>query len=135
MYKRLNDIDMGAFHTPSPNLGECKQTGTWDDPSYVQRCQQCLQNPDAYGTRSFFCGGKCMSIYDLNSGCNVTELVAKDISQCTSPCVQSGFPSMGGNCSDKFDCQKGQTCKRDESGRGQCVTQEQYRNYYYNKWW
>ena len=95
---------------PSPNLGNCSNTGTWPDPNLVSDCKQCVSQPGYYQEKQFYCDGKCMSVYDTNQECRQDSLVAKTISQCEKPCYQSGSPTVGGGCSDDFDCNNGQKC-------------------------
>jgi hypothetical protein len=105
-----------SYSAPLPNLNDCSITGTWSQPSMVSECNKCVEIPGY-----FYCGGKCMSRYDLNSVCNKNALVAKNKAQCLKPCVQQGFPSVSGGCSDQFDCNPGQRCKLDKTGRGYCI--------------
>jgi hypothetical protein len=96
--------------SPSPNLGNCSNTGSWTDPSLISDCKQCVTQPGYYQEKQFYCDGKCMSIYDTNQECRQDSLVAKTISQCENPCYQTGPPTLGGGCSDDFDCDSGQKC-------------------------
>lgn len=111
--------------TPSPNLGNCSQRGTWssNDPSWslndqVNECKKCVsQDPDGVnpndgtgGKPWFYCDGSCMNQYEQGQ-CDTMSLVAKNTEQCESPCVQQGFPPACGECSDNFDCPLGQECQ------------------------
>ena len=96
--------------TPSPNLGSCSKTGSWKDQSMINECKKCVSDSDFYNEKRFYCGGQCMSKYDLNQFCPESELVAKTLSQCEKPCYQEAAPTVGGGCSDDFDCQTGQKC-------------------------
>jgi hypothetical protein len=96
--------------TPSPNLGSCSKTGSWDDKSMINECKKCVSDTDFYNEKRFYCDGQCMSKYDLNQFCPESALVAKTLGQCESPCYQEAAPIVGGGCSDDFDCQTGQKC-------------------------
>jgi hypothetical protein len=104
--------------TPSPNLGNCSQRGTWSSNDQVNECKQCVsQDPDGVnpndgtgGKPWFYCDGSCMNQYEEGQ-CDTMSLVAKNTEQCESPCVQQGFPPACGDCSDNFDCPLGQECQ------------------------
>jgi hypothetical protein len=98
------------FEAPSPNLGGCSSTGKWDNTSMINDCKECVSQPDYYGEKQFYCDGQCMSKYDLGQVCSENSLVAKTVSQCENPCYQEGSPTVGGGCSDDFDCSSGQKC-------------------------
>ena len=126
-FTKENYKSSGKMMAPKPNLGDCINTGEWKNPSMVDDCVKCVENPGYYGENQFYCGGKCMSEYDTAHRCSTKSLVAKTIGQCSAPCVQVSAPSLGG-CSDKFDCGNGMNCVR-----GMCVpkTNEQYGDYDY----
>ena len=74
-----------------------------------------------------------MSKYDLNSVCPEGALVAKNVEQCSTPCIQQGYPTVGGGCSDRFDCnyKNGEICQLQDVSvgggtekRGMCVQGE-----------
>jgi hypothetical protein len=108
--------------TPRPNIEGCEETGEWADPSYVEACKECVIKQDYYdpSLSYFFCGGKCMSDYDMNKKCALNSLVAKNISQCSRPCVQTKPPSLKAGCVDEFDCQPGFECRND-NGKNKCM--------------
>ena len=101
--------------TPSPNIGDCSQRGTWSSNDQVNDCKKCVsQDPDGInpndgtgGKPWFYCDGSCMNEYESGQ-CDTMSLVAKNTEQCESPCTQQGFPPACGNCSDNFDCPSGQ---------------------------
>ena len=95
---------MSRLRAPSPNLGECKETGNWSNPKMIQQCNDCIKQENM-----FFCGDRCLSRYSFDT-CSVNELVAKNKAQCITPCFQKGDPIVGGGCSDNFDCMEGQSC-------------------------
>lgn len=112
------------LRAPLPNVGKCTNTGVWENREIIADCNQCLTN--SQGDKDYFyCGGKCMNAYNINDVCNMGQLVAKTPAQCTSPCYQEAPPTVGGGCSDSFDCDYGQSCviKVDDRGlpRGKCV--------------
>jgi hypothetical protein len=119
------------FKAPSPNVGNCNSKGTWASINDEMYCQSCFKNAGESSGDYFYCeGGGCMSKYDLNSVCPTGALVAKNIEQCSSPCNQQGYPTVGGGCSDSFDCnyKNGEVCQKKiisiNSGheeRGYCV--------------
>lgn len=124
---------MSRLRAPSPNLGDCRETGTWSNSEMVQQCSDCVEQEDM-----FFCGNRCLSRYSFDR-CSLNELVAKNKAQCVTPCRQEGIPTVGGGCSDKFDCMEGQSCEiktvpvyngnrlRGNEKRGVCVDDaEQY---------
>lgn len=96
---------MSRLRDPSPNLGECRETGTWSNPEMIQQCNKCVEQEDM-----FFCGDRCLSRYSFDT-CNLNELIAKNKFQCVTPCRQEGVPVIGGGCTDKFDCMEGQYCE------------------------
>jgi hypothetical protein len=113
-------------NAPLPNVGNCSTTDKWSDSSMINDCKSCI-NASTDDDKYFYCNGKCMSEYDLNSVCSTTSLVAKTTDQCENPCVQTGNPSLsGGQCSDSFDCSPGYDCihKTEQNkfvDRGFCV--------------
>ena len=119
------------FKAPSPNVGNCNSTGSWLTKNDEIHCQSCFKNAGESSSDYFYCeGGGCMSKYDLNSVCPTSALVAKNIEQCSSPCNQKGYPTVGGGCSDRFDCnyKNGEICQKKNMSinggyeeRGYCV--------------
>ena len=97
--------------TPSPNLGNCTNTSSWDDDSMVSECKKCVSQEPEYGKPWFYCNGSCLNQYELNGTCNEDSLVAKNAQQCEAPCFQIAAPPVCGNCSDNFDCPANQECK------------------------
>lgn len=95
------------MRAPLPNLGSCKNTGTWSDKE-VKFCKECLDSNN--NKEKFFCGDRCINKYS-SSLCSLKELVAKNKDQCENPCFQEGTPTIGGGCSDKFDCDIGESCE------------------------
>ena len=106
---------MSQFRAPLPNLGNCLTTDNWPNSSMINSCTECVSDKNE---KNFYCNGKCMSPYDLNSSCPTNALVAKNESQCKTPCVQIGSPSLSGGCSDNYDCDSNETCVlRSEPGK------------------
>ena len=98
---------MSQFRAPLPNLGNCSTVDNWPDSSMIKTCTDCVTNKNE---KRFFCGGKCMSPYDMRSVCPTNQLVAKNAEQCKKPCVQVGGPSFSGGCSDNYDCKADEKC-------------------------
>ena len=111
---------------PSPDLGQCSKTGSWEDPREKDACLSCVE----YGNDYFYCGGVgCLSKYD-SSTCSLNQFVAKNKEQCSAPCAQEEAPPAGG-CSDKFDCPEGNKCMKKYDPMhggmfGYCVPAEDY---------
>lgn len=97
--------------TPSPNIGNCSQTSSWDDNNMISDCKKCISRSPEYGRSWFYCDGSCLNQYELDGSCSYNSLVAKNINQCDKPCIQTGEPPNCGECSDNFDCPKNQECK------------------------
>ena len=116
---------MSRLRAPRPNIGECIKTSSWDSKmdnrKMVNNCKKCVSKPGYYGEKQFYCNGKCMSQYTMNSVCSVAEPIAKNIQQCSKPCLQIRAPSLSNGCADNFDCKKNQVCKN-----GACVVQENF---------
>lgn len=116
---------------PSPNVGNCDKNGTWSSNDDESNCQRSFKSIGESSADYFYCeGGGLMSKYDTNSICPEGALVAKNVEQCSNPCVQQGSPTVGGGCSDSFDCnyKNGETCKLQDISlnggtekRGMCV--------------
>lgn len=121
-----NDV----YTAPSPNVGECSQTGTWGSTKDEDYCKSCFKTAGESAGDYFYCEGSgCLSKYSSEI-CNTGSLVAKNIDQCSAPCVQQGYPTVGGGCSDKYDCdyKNGEICEKKEISlnggkeeRGSCV--------------
>lgn len=110
-----------ALHAPRPNLGSCSQTGKWPNQAMIADCVTCLSSPDWYGSKQFYCDGKCESEYNTNQVCSMGSLVAKTIGQCSAPCKQAKPPSLlNSACTDNFDCDNGQICSI-SNGSGACI--------------
>ena len=121
-------------NAPSPNVGNCDKNGTWSSKNDERDCQKSFRSVGESSSDYFYCeGGGLMSKYDLNSICPEGALVAKNLEQCSNPCVQQGSPTVGGGCSDMFDCnyKNGETCEIHDISvyggtekRGMCVQGE-----------
>lgn len=119
---------------PSPNVGTCDKNGTWSSKNDERDCQKSFKSVGESSGDYFYCeGGGLMSKYDLNSVCPEGALVAKVIEQCSNPCIQQGYPTVGGGCSDSFDCnyKNGEVCQIQDVSvyggtekRGMCVQGE-----------
>ena len=122
------------YKAPSPNVGSCDKTGNWSSKNDEASCKQSFKNAGESAGDYFYCeGGGFMSKYDTNSMCTTGSLVAKNIEQCTKPCVQQGYPTVGGGCSDSFDCdyKNGEICQINDISinggtekRGSCIQGE-----------
>ena len=112
---------MSRLRAPRPNLGECLKTASWNNDNMVNDCKKCVSEPGYYGEKQYYCNGKCMSKYTMNSVCFLDDPVAKNVQQCSIPCIQSRPPSLSNGCADDFDCKNNQVCNK-----GTCVTQENF---------
>jgi hypothetical protein len=118
------------YNAPSPNVGDCNEKGTWSSKKDEAHCKSCFKTAGESAGDYFYCEGMgCLSKYS-SEVCNTGALVAKNIEQCSSPCVQQGDPTVGGGCSDKYDCnyKNGEICQKKQISinggkqeRGYCV--------------
>lgn len=118
------------YSAPSPNVGECDQKGTWSSKDEQDYCKACFNDAGENANDYFYCEGSgCLSKYSSQT-CGTGSLVAKNIDQCSAPCFQQGYPTLGGGCSDKYDCnyKNGEICQKRQISinggkeeRGYCV--------------
>jgi len=118
------------YSAPSPNVGECNQKGSWSSKDEQDYCKACFNDAGENANDYFYCEGSgCLSKYS-SQVCGTGSLVAKNIDQCSAPCFQQGYPTLGGGCSDKYDCnyKSGEICQKRQisinggkEDRGYCV--------------
>ena len=126
--------------TPTPDIGECKKRGKWDDSSQVDECNQCIDKNKEYKDYNYFyCNGTCTSEYEPGGGgCALNSLVAFNNEQCKNPCYQVRAPSVKQKnkkiCTKDSDCPSGNECVFKDimaddpyrSGKCEAVSKEEY---------